>query len=70
MLRSRDIPYHAGHLDKCDASCVGKNSRLRLILPHQNTIFVRIKHSDESIELFNIASQWSVSNSSEAICPN
>ena len=32
--------------------------------------FVRIKRSDELRVPFNIGSQWSVSNSSKAICPN
>ena len=38
-----------------------KYSRLRLICPHQNTIFVRINHRDELRVPFNIGSQWSVS---------
>ena len=44
-------------------------SRLRLIRPHQNTDCVRIIQSAELTVLFNIVSQWSESNSSEAICP-
>ena len=45
-------------------------SGLRLIRPHWNTIFARIKRSDELTVLFNKAGQWSASNLSEAICPN
>ena len=46
-------------------------SRLRLIRPHQNTIFVRINRSDELRVPFNITEVNGVClNSSEPICPN
>ena len=43
-------------------------SQLRLISSPQNTEFVRIIQCEESTVYFNIP--WSVTNSSEVICPN
>ena len=39
-------------------------SRLRLICPHQNTEKLRIIRSAELTVVFNVGSQWDVSNSS------